>query len=131
MPDGRIAGDPLGQLHAFGRQPPFKKLFRPLVSEVEANLQINHRLADNAEAEMSRLDDPRMNRADWNFINSFAADWQKWKGRAVVLKVVRRRGIFEQREVIFRPERMSHERSRIRVMNGFDAEQVINLSLKA
>src|SRR5262245_13817724 len=122
MADGRIARNALGQFHALGGQPAFKQLLRPLVCEVEANLQINHRLADDAEAEVSGLDDARMNRADGNLINTFAADGQKRKGRSVILEIVARRGVFAQREVIFRPESMSHERSRIRMANGLDAK---------
>jgi hypothetical protein len=101
------------------------------VREVETNLEVNHRLADDAETEVPWLDDARMNRADGNLINAFAADRQKWKGRAVVLEIIARRGVLAQREVIFRPERVSYERSRIRMANGFDAEQIINLALKA
>src|SRR5262245_58114785 len=99
--------------------------------EVKANLQIDHRLADDAEAEVPRLDDARVNRADWNFINAFSAYGKERKGRAIVLEIVARRGVLAQRKVIFRPERVSHERSRIRMANCFNAEQIINLALKA
>src|SRR5215831_12189284 len=99
--------------------------------EVEAYLQIDHRLADDAEAEVPRLDDARVNRADWNFIDAFSADGQKREGLAVVLEIVARRGVLAQREVIFRPKRVSHERPLIRMANGFDSEQIINLALKA
>src|SRR5882672_6914047 len=134
MADGRIARNALGQFHAFGRQTTFKQLLRSLVREVEANLQVDHRLADDAEAEVPGLDDARVNRADWNLINSFATDRQKRKGRAVVLEIIRRPGVLAQREVIFRPESVSHERSRVRRANcpeRLDAEQVVNLALEA
>src|SRR5215831_12680342 len=130
MADGRIAGNALGKFHAFGRQSAFKQLLRAFMCEVEANLQIDHCFADDAEAEVPRLNDAGVNRADWNLINAFSADGQKWKWSAVVLKIIGRRGVFTQREVIFRPEGVSHERSRVRMANGLDAKQVINLALK-
>src|SRR5262245_66613175 len=99
--------------------------------KVEANLQIDHRLADDAEAEVPRLDDACVNRADWNFINAFSAYGQERKGRAVVLEIVARRGVLAQRKVIFRPECVSHERPLIRMANGFDSEQITNLAPEA
>src|SRR5262245_23065531 len=131
MANGSISRNAFGQFHSFGGRAAFKQLLRPLVCEVEPNLQINYRLADDAEAEVPGLDDARMNRSDGNLINTFAADWQKRKGPSVVLEIVARLGVFAQREVIFRPKRVSYERPRIRMANGLDAEKVINFSLKA
>ena len=132
MTDGRVAGNALGQLHAFGWPAAFEQFLRALVREVQANLQIDHRLADDAEAEVARLDDARMNRADGNLVYAFAADRLERKGRAVILEFHRGGdGVLAQREVIFRPERVSHQRSRIGMANGFDAEQIFNLALEA
>ena len=57
------------------------------MGEVEANLQINHRLAHHAKAEMARLDDTGVHRPDGNFVYAFTPDRQKGKRRAIVLQI--------------------------------------------
>ena len=102
--DGRVAGDALGQRHPFLRRAPLEQLLRALVGEVEADLQVDHRFADHAEAEMPRLDDAGMHRADGDLVDALAADRQEGERRAVVRERRRRRRVLAQRMIVGRPE---------------------------
>ena len=85
MSDGRIPGNPLGQLDAVRRRPALEQLFGALVREIQARLHIDDGLAHDAEAEMARLDDARMHGADRNLVDAFAADFAERKRPAIVV----------------------------------------------
>ncbi len=129
--DGGVAGDALGQLDALGGQPALEQLLRALVREVEANLEVNHRLAHHAEAEVPRLDDARVHRPHRNLVDALAAHRQEGKARAVVLEIARRQGILAQGIVGLRPEAVAHQRSRVGLPQRLDAEEVLDLALEA
>ena len=89
--------------------------------EVQPRLHVDDRFTDDAEAEVARLDDPRVHRPHRDFEDAFAPDFSEWKRRAVVLED-RTMRIFPQRKVVLRPERVPDERPRIRVADRADAE---------
>ncbi len=84
MTDGGVARNPLRQLGPIRNPAPFEQLFRPLVRKVEAGFHVDDGLAINAEAEMTRFDNPRMHRADRNLVDPFPL-YRKERKRAAVV----------------------------------------------
>ncbi len=130
MPDRRIARDPLGELHAGSRLTPLEELLGALVGEVQARLHVDDGLADHAEAEMPRLDHPRVHRADRDLVDSLAAHLRERERPPVVHELARHR-VVPEREVVGGPERMAHQGPRIGMALGHDPEEVVDLPLEA
>ncbi len=130
MPDGGIAGDALGQLHPFGGGPAFEQLLDAFVGEEQVHLQVDHRLAHHAEAEMARLDDAGMHRPDRDLVDAFALDRQEGIGRAIAFEIIRGDRIFAQRVEAFGPEGMAHQADGVGVPGELDAEHIVDLALQ-
>ncbi len=79
---------------------------------------------------MARLDDARVDRAHRDLVDALAADLLEREGLPVVGEVARGR-ILAQREVVRRPERVADQRTRIRVPDGPDPQDVEELPLEA
>src|SRR5437667_6312465 len=99
--------------------------------EIETDFQINHRLTNHAEAEVPGLDDARMDRPDRNLVHALASNRQKGKRRAVILELSGLHKILAERKIIFGPEGMAHQRTGVGMVNGFNAEEVLDLALEA
>ena len=128
--DARVAGNALGELHAGHRIAPLEQLLGALVREVQARLHVDDRLAHDAEPKMTGLDDAGVHRADRNLVHPFPADRRERKRPPVVGKR-RRVRILAQRVIVLGPERVLHQRTRIRVTEDVDAEQIAQLALEA
>ena len=131
MPHGRVARDPFRQLQALVRPAPLEQLLRPLVGEVETRLHVQDGLAVDAEAEVSRLDDPRVHRADRDFVDSLPFDADEGEGAPVVREIARRRRVLAERMVVLRPEAVADQGPQVGVPLGQQAEQVADLALVA
>jgi len=79
---------------------------------------------------MTGLDDAGVHRADRNLVHPFPADRRERKRPPVVGKR-RRVRILAQRVIVLGPERVLHQRTRIRVTEDVDAEQIAQLALEA
>ena len=69
VPDGGVAADPLGELDAAAGVRPCEQLLDAPVGEPEPRLQVEYRLADHGETEVSRPDHPRVHRPDRDLIH--------------------------------------------------------------
>ena len=107
-----------------------EELLGALVGEVQARLHVDDRLAHDAEAEVARLDDAGVHRADRNLVHALAADLGEREGPPVVGELARRR-VLPQREVVGRPEAVAHERPGVGMALGDDPEEVVDLPLEA
>src|SRR5439155_6910942 len=125
----RVARDSLGELDPARWRPPLEQLLRAFVGEVEASLHVDARLANKPEAQVARLDHPGMHRSHRDLIDSFTADLLERERLPLVSKRARR-GVLPQRKVIRRPEAMAHQRSRIGMAGGRDAEEIRDFALE-
>ena len=126
----RVAGDAFGQAHAVGRPAALEQLLGALVGEVEAHLHVDDRLAQHAEPEVSRLDHAGVHRPHRDLVDALAAHLLEREGLAVVVELARAR-VLAQREPVGRPEPVAHERARIGMAHGGDAEEIGHLPLEA
>ena len=110
---------------------PLEQFLRALVREVQADFKIDHRLAHHAKAKVAWLDDAGMHRPDRNLVYALAAHRLERETVCRRRRTSPARRPFAKREVVFRPERVAHQRAGIRVADGFDAEQIFDLALEA
>ena len=126
----RVAGDALGQAYAVGRPAALEQLLGALVGEVEAHLHVDDRLAQHAEPEVPRLDHAGVHRPHRDLVDALAAHLLEREGLAIVVELARAR-VLAQREPVGRPEPVAHERARIGMAHGGDAEEIGHLPLEA
>src|SRR5262249_8848076 len=107
-----------------------EELLRALVDEAEAGLEIYDRRALDAEAEVARLDDPRVHGAHGDLEDALAVDPLERKRLARVDEVRPRYDVAAQRVVPLRPVLMEGETPEIRVTLRDQAEQVVDLALE-
>src|SRR5207244_3083279 len=76
MRDRTNAADPLNDVERVQGAQPLDALLQPAVCVEESRVQVQHRLADRAEAEVAGLDDARVNRSHRHFEHSLSLDEQ-------------------------------------------------------
>ena len=128
--DRAHAADPLGDVERVRRRQPLDALLQAAVGVEEARLEVQHRLADRAEAEVAGLDDAGVDRAHRHLEHALALDDQV---RELLGRLHRRAlaGVeaLAQRVEALRPAVVHDERPRVGVAGEHDAEQVLRLAL--
>ena len=131
VPDRRVAADPLGQLDCLGRQSTLEQPLHAAVDEPQPGLHPQDGLADHREPEVPRLDDARVDRADWDLIYPVALDMDERIGPDVGLEIGHRAGVAQHRVPGRRPVSVPDQPSRQRVPDRLDPEQVAQLALES
>jgi hypothetical protein len=118
--DRRVARHALGERHAVNRLTAREEALRALVCEIQTGPHLDDGLAEDAEAEMTGLNDAGMDGTDGNLIDALALHFRERKRPAVIGK---RRGqpVLAQGTVRLRPEAVPHERPRVRMTTRHDA----------
>src|SRR5204863_8382939 len=98
--------------------------------EAQACLEVQARLALDGEAEVAGLDDAGMDRSHRDLEQSLALDAAEGEGLPFVAEVGARRRVAPQRVVTLRPELMQREPARIRMGDGHEAEEIVDLALE-
>ena len=78
--DRAVARGAAGKTRCLLQRHAVHQMVDALVHVAEALFQPNHRFAISGEAEMARLDDAGVNRADGNLVQAFAFHRQEWIG---------------------------------------------------
>ena len=123
-----IAGNAFGQPDAMLHRQILEKFLRAFVGVKHPQLQIQHRLARDAEQKMSRLDDARVNRADGHLKNALAFD-----GAELVALALKRRQLRPQIKILaqrmhLRPVVVQRAAARVRMADQFQAEQILHFA---
>ena len=130
MAHGSVAGDLLGQFDAGVDVLAFEEPFDALVDEPQSRLHLQDRLAHDREAEVSRLDEAGMHRANGDLVDAGTLDLDERVGAGVVHHGGRRSGIVPHRVPALGPVLMQDEAPQDGVTDGHDAEQIVDLALE-
>ena len=128
--DGRVAGDALGERRRPLERKRLEELFGALVDEAESGFEVNDRLALDAEAEVTGLDDAGVDGPHGDLVDALAFDAAERERLTRVDEVGARGHVATQRVVVRRPELMEGETAEIGVAEGNQAEQVVDLALE-
>src|SRR5262245_42652934 len=131
MSEARVARDSLSERSRPVEREPLEQLLGALVNEPEAGLEVHDGLAFAAEAELSGLDDPRMDRSDGDLEDALALDPSKRERFAGVGEVRARHRVAAQWVIARRPVLVEGESPEIGVSQRHEAEQIVNLALEA
>jgi hypothetical protein len=100
------------------------------VNEAESRLEVHDRLAFDAEAEVSGLDDPGVDRPDGDLEDALALDTAKRERLAGIDEVRAGHRVVTQRVIALRPVLMEGQPPEIRVSQRNQTEQIVNLALE-
>src|SRR5215471_5112604 len=100
---GAVAGYAAGEPVCFGDAEGLEALFDALVYVAQSLLQPQHLLADDLEAEVPGLDDPRVDGADRNLVHAVAGNFDEWVILLARLPLGRGLEIATQGKLIDRP----------------------------
>src|SRR5262245_60077151 len=96
----------------------------------KTRLEVDDRLAVDAEAEVPRLDDSGMNRTHCDLIHALPAHLLKRKRLALIFDRRRPQRVFPQSVVPIRPELMQWQTPEVRMTEGFQPKEIVNFALK-
>src|SRR5438445_4485799 len=131
VPETGVPGDPLGERRRLVERKRLEELLRALVDEAESRLEIHDRLSLDAEAKVPGLDDAGVDRPDGDLEDALTLDMTERKRLARIDEVRARRRVAPQRVIALRPVLMEGQRPEIRMPVRDEAEQVVDLALKA
>ncbi len=141
MGDRGVAGDPPGEADQAGRIAADGELFDALVNVAQPFLQTQHLLAHRLEAEVSRLDDARMDGADRDLEDAGALNPHEGVidvGGGAPGRLAAQRKVAAQRKTIGRPSLMAGPATLVRlvlrrvegVIREADADQVMGMTFQ-
>jgi len=110
-------------------RPVLDQLLQPAMREEEAGVEVQHALPHRREAKVPGLDDPRVDGADRQLVDTLAVDFE----RDVVPVAGRRsdigRHVLAERVIAGRPAFVEHQAARVGVSDRHDPQEVLALAL--
>src|SRR5665213_467503 len=129
--DGAVAGHSLRERDSVVDVASLEELLDATVREPEPCLHFEDRLADDREAEVSRLDETRVDRSDRNLIDAGTLHPNEREGPGVSPHRRRRTCVVQHRVPSLWPMLMEDQRTEKRMSHRDDPEQVVHRALEA
>ena len=111
------------------RRQSFQRFFNAPMREKQSRIEMDHILARLTEAEISRLNDPGMNRTDRHLEHPLAMDAGPLVFRRLLLRFGALGEVLSQGMTTRRPMLMQHQRSQIGMPHRHKAKQIVDLPL--
>src|SRR2546426_3626294 len=127
--DRRVPADAAGEARAFFERHGFEALLDPLVRVTKPFLQPQNLLAHDREAEMPRLDDASVHRADRYLVHALSLDLDERIAVVSLRKAARDIEVLAQRKRAIGPGTMAQPFALIGAVLSMNAKQVVGSAL--
>jgi hypothetical protein len=130
VPDGGVAGDPLGQLDASREISALEEPFDSFMDEPQTRFYVENGLAHHRESEVAGLDEAGMDRTDGDFIDAGSFDSEERIRLIFVGEWRRVAGVVAHGMPAGGPVLVEDEAGGPWMTDGFDAEEVAHFALE-